>query len=176
MSKKIVELHMAEDCEFKPDPRVDGSTNFPVEHHLWLNLSTCVALIERELDRQFHREFDATLRRFVVLALLINELDGLTLGEISRRLGVTAGSITPIVHYLAKAGFLELKTSSFDRRRQIAVLTDHGKRRFRRMTARYGVWLDRLFKRSLPAQLTEWTEQLERLRNVLQTAASELKR
>ncbi|HKU09388.1 MAG TPA: MarR family transcriptional regulator, partial [Bradyrhizobium sp.] len=67
---------------------------------LWLRLLACSNLIGTELRRQFREEFDFTLARFEVLAQLDREPGGLVLGELPKRLMVSAGNLTPLVDRL----------------------------------------------------------------------------
>lgn len=173
MSRKTIASQFAENHELRLSGSFDESSNSLIEHNLWLNLSTCATFIERELERRFQTEFNFTPPRFGVLAQLETEPNGLVLGELSRRLKVTPASITLIVRRLVEDGYVNRRTSGFDRRIQIVFLTDAGKKAFRRMAARYGIWLDALFKRSRPAQLAEWSDQLGRLKIDLQSAARE---
>jgi hypothetical protein len=61
---------------------------------VWLRLLACTSLIGAELRRQYREEFDFTMPRFDVLAQLDREPVGLVLGELPKRLMVTAGNLT----------------------------------------------------------------------------------
>ena len=89
---------------------------------VWLRLLACTSLIGAELRRQFREEFDFTMPRFDVLAQLDREPVGLVLGELPKRLMVTAGNLTPIVDRLVEDGFITRSPSPLDRRVQIVCV------------------------------------------------------
>ena len=93
---------------------------------VWLRLLACTSLIGTELRRQFREEFDFTMPRFDVLAQLDREPVGLVLGELPKRLMVTAGNLTPIVDRLVEDGFITRSPSPLDRRVQIVCMTAEG--------------------------------------------------
>ena len=74
------------------DPAADDASSHRKEFRFWLHLLACTTLIETEIRRQFREEFNFTLARFEVLAQLEREPGGLVLGELPKRLMVTAGS------------------------------------------------------------------------------------
>lgn len=115
------------------------------ELHLWLRLLTCTTLIESEVRRRLREEFDFTLPRFDLLAQLEKAKDGLVLGEISRRMMVSAGNITALVERLVEDGYITRAPSPSDKRVQIIKLTSRGHREFAKMAARHGEWIGGLF-------------------------------
>ena len=69
------------------------------DHHslkLWLRLLTCSSLIEKKLRDELRLSFDMTLPRFDFLAQLERAPDGLTMGELSKRMMVSGGNISGI--------------------------------------------------------------------------------
>ncbi len=82
----------------------------PDEHRdelrLWLRLLTCTNLAEAKVRRRLRERFDVTLPRFDLLAQLDRSPEGLTLGEISKRMMVTNGNITILVDRLVADGHL----------------------------------------------------------------------
>lgn len=132
---------------------VDAETTLaeaPPHHHaelrLWLRLLTCTNLIEAEIRRRLREEFDFTLPRFDILAQLEKAPDGLVLGEISRRLMVSAGNITPIIDRLLETGYITREPAPNDRRIQVVRLTREGRRRFHRMAKAHGTWIGAFFE------------------------------
>ena len=69
----------------------EEDTDNRAQVRVWLRLLACTSLIGAELRRQFREEFDFTMPRFDVLAQLDREPVGLVLGELPKRLMVTAG-------------------------------------------------------------------------------------
>src|SRR5260370_38649923 len=62
---------------------------------LWLRLLKCTMLIEARVRGGLREEFESTLPRFDMLAQLDSAGgDGLTMGELSKRLMVTNGNLT----------------------------------------------------------------------------------
>lgn len=141
----------------KPDGWLDGETKVaeaPYDHgdetRLWLRLLTCSTLVENEIRRRLREEFDSTLPRFDLLAQLERAHDGMVLGELSRRMMVSAGNLTALVDRLVESGHVSRTTSPTDRRVQIVALTDFGRAWFREAADRHGDWLGTLFA-GLPA-------------------------
>jgi DNA-binding MarR family transcriptional regulator len=112
---------------------------------LWLRLLTCSKLIEGEVRRALHAEFDCTLPRFDLLAQLYREPAGLGMGALSKRMMVTGGNVTGIADQLEKDGFL-VRSAAPDDRRQVQIqLTAKGKREFARMASVHERWIIELF-------------------------------
>lgn len=86
--------------------RPDEEAEYRAQTRLWLRLLACTTLIEAELRRRFREEFDFTMPRFDVLAQLDREPSGLVLGELPKRLMVSAGNLTPIVDRLVEDGYI----------------------------------------------------------------------
>lgn len=134
------------------DEWLDGETKVaeaPGDHgddiRLWLRLLTCSTLVENEIRRRLRDEFDSTLPRFDLLAQLERAHDGMVLGELSRRMMVSAGNLTSLVDRLVESGHVSRTTSPTDRRVQIIALTDFGRDWFRNAAARHGDWLGGMF-------------------------------
>ena len=125
---------------------VEAPTDHGDETRLWLRLLTCTTLIEAEIRRQLREEFDFTLPRFDLLAQLERAEDGMVLGEVSRRMMVSAGNLTALVERLVESGHISRTTSPTDRRVQIIALTEFGRKEFRKMADRHGDWIGALFK------------------------------
>jgi DNA-binding MarR family transcriptional regulator len=123
----------------------DSPDDHRTELRLWLRLLTCSTLIETEIRRRLREEFDFTLPRFDVLAQLDRAPDGLVLGEVSKRLMVSAGNITAIAERLIQDGFITRTASPQDRRVQIIRMTPEGRKTFRRMAKKHGDWVASFF-------------------------------
>jgi DNA-binding MarR family transcriptional regulator len=116
------------------------------ELHLWLRLLTCTTLIESEVRRRLREEFDFTLPRFDLLAQLEKAEDGLVLGELSKRMMVSAGNITALVERLVESGYITRTASPSDKRVQIIKMTPMGHDAFARMAKQHGDWIAGLFE------------------------------
>jgi len=113
-----------------------------IELRLWLRLLTCASLIERDVRARLAREFATTLPRFDVLAQLDRAPAGLTMGELSGRLMVSNGNVTPLVGRLARDGLVAREPNPDDRRRSRVRLTPAGKRAFDAMTPAHARWIE----------------------------------
>jgi len=119
---------------------------------LWLRMLSCVNLIEAEIRRRLREQFGTTLPRFDLLAQLERMPDGLTLGEISRRLMVTNGNVTALASGLVADGLVERRAHATDRRVQRLRLTPRGRRLFGRQSVAHEGWITDLFADMPPAE------------------------
>ncbi|MGG5817927.1 MarR family winged helix-turn-helix transcriptional regulator [Falsiroseomonas sp. HW251] len=114
------------------------------ELRLWLRLLTCTTLIEGEIRTRLRRDFDTTLPRFDLMAALDRARDGMTLGEISRRMMVSNGNVTGLAARLEAEGLVERRAQPGDRRVQLLRLTPKGRREFARQSAAHESWIAEL--------------------------------
>jgi len=135
----------------------------------WLRLLACTNLVESELRTQLRDRFDTTLARFDVLAQLDaaarDSVPGLTMSELSRRLMVTNGNVTPLIERLVSEKLVSRATSHTDRRSQIVRLTAAGKRAFDAMTPEHREWVNGLFSGLTVEDQSTLFELLGKLRN-----------
>lgn len=121
----------------------------PADHRdelrLWLRLLTCTNLIETEIRRNLQTAFDFTLPRFDLLAQLDKAEDGLVLGEVSKRLMVSAGNVTAIVDRLIANGHVTRTPAPHDRRVQVIRMTPAGRSAFQAMARVHGDWIGGMF-------------------------------
>jgi len=152
----------------EPESKTDeGSADHRAQTRLWLRLLACTTLIGTELRRQFREEFDFTMPRFDVLAQLDREHGGLVLGELPKRLMVSAGNLTPIVDRLVEDGYITRTPSHLDRRVQIVCMTVEGRKEFRRMAKKHGIWLASILEEFPKDQLDGLIAQLDELKNAV---------
>ena len=135
-----------------------------------LRLLACTSLIGAELRRQFREVFDFTMPRFDVLAQLDREPGGLVLGELPKLLMVTAGNLTPIVDRLVEDGFITRSPSPLDRRVQIVCMTAEGRKAFKRMAKKHGLWLASLLAEFPEARLDGLVRELDELKSAVKRA------
>jgi DNA-binding MarR family transcriptional regulator len=128
---------------------LDAETRAAADHRgelrLWLRLLTCATLIEGEIRTRLRERFDVTLPRFDLLAQLERAPDGMTLGELSRRMMVSNGNITGLVERLAEQGLLERVPRPGDRRAAYVRLTSAGHLAFSGMAREHADWVAELF-------------------------------
>jgi DNA-binding MarR family transcriptional regulator len=115
------------------------------ELRLWLRLLTCTTLIEGEVRSRLRERFNVTLPRFDLMAQLDKVPEGMTLSDISKRMMVSNGNVTGLVERLVESGYLDRRTSEFDRRVQVIRLTKIGRAEFRKMAAEHETWIADMF-------------------------------
>jgi DNA-binding MarR family transcriptional regulator len=110
---------------------------------LWLRLYAATSVIEREM-RRFLRQHFATMPRFDLMAALERVPDGLTMGELSRRLMVSGGNVTSIVGGLERDGLVRRRQPASDRRTSYVALTERGRAAFAAMARAHEEWINEL--------------------------------
>lgn len=114
------------------------------DHHairLWLRLLTCSNLIEGRLRSNLRDEFGITLPRFDFLAQLDRAPQGLTMGELSKRMMVSGGNISGIAAQLESEGLIDRTPVPGNRRTFCVRLTKVGQSQFTRMAIRHEQWV-----------------------------------
>jgi DNA-binding MarR family transcriptional regulator len=119
---------------------------------LWLRLLTCANLVEAEVRRRLRARFDTTLPRFDLLAALDRAPDGLTSGEVSRRMMVSNGNVTGLAARLEAEGLIERRLDSTDRRAVRLSLTGRGRREFARQSRAHEGWIAELLGQLSPEE------------------------
>ncbi len=126
---------------------------------LWLRLLTCSSLIEGRLRNALRERFNTTLPRFVFMAQLHGAPQGLSMGELSRRMMVSGGNVSGLAGQLVAEGLVERNVARDNRRTFIVTLTSEGTRRFAEMSRAHDQWIADMLG-NLPA---DDIEQLMRL-------------
>ena len=134
------------------------------ELRLWLRLLTCTTLVESDIRRRLREQFDTTLPRFDLLAQLERAPDGMTLGEVSRRMMVSNGNITGLVERLVESGHLARWPLPTDRRVQVVALTEAGREEFTRMARSHEDWIAQMFAGLSPAEVDRLLSLLRKLK------------
>lgn len=111
---------------------------------LWLQMLKSVRHVENEIRERLRLEFDTTLPRFDVLAILDRVPEGLKLGQLSQQLMVSNGNITGIIDALVKEGLVLRVAVENDRRATLVRLTAKGKALMEKMAAAHLSWIDSL--------------------------------
>ena len=113
---------------------------------LWLRLLSCTTRVEDKIRQKLRESFDITLPRFDLMAQLERHPDGLTMGELSRRMMVTGGNITTIVDQLEKEKLVVRQVGVNDRRSFTVKLTQAGRDAFADMAIAHEAWVADLFE------------------------------
>ena len=122
---------------------------------LWLRLLSCTTRVEDKIRQKLRESFDITLPRFDLMAQLERYPDGLTMGELSRRMMVTGGNITAIVDQLEKENLVVRVVGVNDRRSFTVKLTQAGRDAFADMAIAHEAWVADLFEGLSVNQQTE---------------------
>ena len=112
---------------------------------LWLRLLSCTTRVEDKIRQNLRESFDITLPRFDLMAQLERHPDGLTMGELSRRMMVTGGNITTIFDQLEKEKLVLRQVGATDRRSFMVKLTKAGRDAFADMAVAHEEWVAELF-------------------------------
>ena len=152
------------------DHEVTASGRKP-ELRLWLRLLTCTNLIEAEIRARLRRHFLITLPQFDLLAQLDKAPDGLSMGELSRRMMVTNGNVTGIADRLESVGMVRRARGRGDRRTQTLTLTQSGRESFRRMAQSHEGWIAKLFAGLGPDDVAALMEALGRAKQSARAAS-----
>jgi len=135
---------------------------------LWLRLLSCTTRVEDKIRQKLRESFDITLPRFDLMAQLERHPDGLSMGELSRRMMVTGGNITTIVDQLEKEKLVIRVVGVNDRRSFTVKLTQAGKDAFTDMAIAHEAWVADLFEGLSVSQQTELYTLLGAMKNNLQ--------
>lgn len=118
----------------------------PETLRLWLRLLTCTQLIEKQVRTGLREEFNTTLPRFDLMAQLEREPQGMKMNDLSRRMMVTSGNITPVTDQLVNEGLIERICLPDDRRAWLIRLTPKGRTQFKKMAKRHETWIVQAFE------------------------------
>ena len=129
-------------------PALDAESRVTDDSHqslrLWLRMLSCTNLVEAEIRSRLRTEFGITLPRFDLMAQLDRHPEGLRMGELSKRLMVTGGSITGITDQLEQEGLVVRDAVPDDRRAYSVRLTAAGRRAFKRVASVHEGWITEL--------------------------------
>ena len=140
---------MVSDVRFDAETKLaEAPVDAKADLRLWLRLFTCTSLIEGEIRRRLRKQFGETLPRFDLMAQLDRVEHGMTLGEVSKRMMVSAGNVTSLVERMVQAGYVERRTAPNDRRSQLIRLTRNGRHAFGLMAAAHQAWIARASRRA----------------------------
>ena len=123
----------------------DAESRAGDDHHaslrLWLRMLACTLMVERTVRAKLRERFAISLPRFDLLAQLERAPEGLTMGELSRRLMVTGGNVTGLTRELVDEGLVRRSVARDDRRSYSVRLTAKGKRVFDAMAVEHERWI-----------------------------------
>ena len=134
---------------------------------LWIRLAKCYGLMLREV-RQHQNGRGPTLAQFDVLAQLLRSPEGMTAGQLSEALLVTAGNVTGLVDRMAEQEWVTREPSAEDARVRIVRLTGPGKRLARREVAHHERLLEDILGPLSASDRRSLSRSLDRMRHALE--------
>ncbi len=134
---------------------------------LWIHLARCYSMALREV-RTIESAHGLTLPQFDILAQLLRRPEGMTAGELSSALLVTAGNVTGILARLQQRKLVTRSSLKHDHRVAVIRLTPRGARVARSETARHVRSLVPIFSRFPRSEQRRLRESLLRLARILE--------
>ncbi|MDJ0686620.1 MAG: MarR family transcriptional regulator [Alphaproteobacteria bacterium] len=131
---------------------------------LWLRLLDASRLIEDAVSSRLRDRYGVSLARFDLLAVLYAAENGLTMGDIGRRLRVTGGNVTGLVDRLEKEGLAARRPHPTDRRAFFVALTAKGRRDFASMAQEHEGWVQEILAGVNESQRNDLTALLASVR------------
>ncbi|GAA2884643.1 MarR family transcriptional regulator [Actinoplanes cyaneus] len=93
----------------------------------WMNLTQLLMLLPSALDRQLRDDAGIPHAYYQILAMLSNEPGhSMRMTDLARLVGTTTSRLSHAVTSLEQRGWVRRKACAFDKRGQIASLTDEG--------------------------------------------------
>jgi len=133
---------------------------------VWVRLARAYGLTLREIRRRM-THLDLTLPQFDVVAQLARDSDGMTAGDLSRAMLVTAGNVTGIIARLSARGIVERTRDPNDARVVRLRLSPAGRRIALREIAKEEHQLGEIFARLNPATFQRVIDALDTLRHAV---------
>jgi DNA-binding MarR family transcriptional regulator len=149
--------------------RTDMEVRAHADHHaslrLWLRLLSATTRIEDTIRQRLREQFGITLPRFDLMAQLEREPQGLSMGELSRRMMVTGGNVTTIVDQLEREQLVQRQARPGDRRAFVVRLTPAGRDAFVAMAKAHETWVVELLSPLSESQQEQLHQLLGTLKN-----------
>lgn len=132
----------------------------------WLHLLKASRHVENALRERLRREFDTTLPRFDVMAVLEKSGAGLKMSQLSAHLMVSNGNVTGIIDRLVADGQVARVPIKGDRRATLVRLTAKGAADFATMAEIHEDWVNTLFEGLSDDEITHAMTLFSRIRGV----------
>lgn len=108
------------------DRDTDLTERQKAETRLWLQVLNVHRLIYDDLNATMLAGAGLSIPKFDALAHLYRYRDGLSMGELSKKMKVSNGNVSGLVARLQKDGYVDRKNAATDRRSFLATITDSG--------------------------------------------------
>ena len=141
-----------------------------LELRAWLRLVGCANLVTGHLRHRLRREFDMSLPTFDILAQIARPPLGPTMGELSKRLVVSKGSVTDLIERLEGKGVVSRSADPSDGRVQHVHLTAKGQRLLAQTLPAHNAWIKSLMAGMEPASAARLFAALGELKEALRGA------
>ena len=105
------------DYDYREAMKLDNQLCFPIY---------AASRVITQLYTPYLKPLELTYTQYIVFLVLWEE-DGLTVGEICRRLMLDSGTLSPMLKKLRDRGYIEKQQSASDERSFIITLTDEGR-------------------------------------------------
>tara|TARA_A100001011_G_scaffold396778_1_gene495683 strand:- start:2236 stop:2775 length:540 start_codon:yes stop_codon:yes gene_type:complete len=137
-------MKFEKNTNLKSDFETSLNDDEQLDLRIWIRLLTCTHLIEKRVRKNLRDSFNTTLPRFDALVQIDRTPDGQPMRELSNRMMVTNGNITPLVDRLVNEDLIKRDPSSEDRRVQHISLTQNGKEAVDEMIPAHSSWVNNL--------------------------------
>jgi DNA-binding MarR family transcriptional regulator len=164
--RSLLRLGCAPPSPARPARRAAAAADDALALSVWVRLLKAHGLLLRQVRRRVPEGL--TLPQFDVLVQLQRRDDGMTPGELTRALLVTAGNVTGIVRRLVAMDLAERHPVPEDRRAVRVRLTARGRRLMRRAITRHRRDVAALLAGVSPADLGRLRDLLGRLGRALE--------
>lgn len=104
-----------------------GTNRQVAETRLWLQVLNVHRIIYADLNAALADRFGLSVPKFDVLSHLYRYPEGLSMGELSKKLKVSNGNVSGLIARLRKDGYLQKEMTRSDRRSFQARLTERGR-------------------------------------------------
>lgn len=121
----------------------DGGTKLRLR--CWLAMLKATKRVENDIRDRLRREYDTTLPRFDVMAMLHKSGSGLKMSQLSSEMMVSAGNVTGIIDRLVADGLVIRVSIEGDRRATLVQLTQKGEAAFQGMAETHEDWVAEIF-------------------------------
>ncbi|MBB3994822.1 DNA-binding MarR family transcriptional regulator [Sulfitobacter undariae] len=111
---------------------------------LWLQMLKATRSVEAKLRNKLREEYDTTLPRFDVLAVLNANPDGMKMSDLSQHLVVSNGNVTGVVTRLVEDGLVKRTTIKEDRRAFLVQITPAGSKFASEIATAHMTWVDEI--------------------------------
>ncbi|MBM3519584.1 MAG: MarR family transcriptional regulator [Alphaproteobacteria bacterium] len=130
---------------------------------MWLRLLAVTRKSENRLREFLRVNHRTTLPRFDAMVALHRCPEGMTMGELSRKLLVSNGNSTAVIDRLEKEGLVRRKPSEADRRTVYVTLSEEGLRQFERFAESHEREIETMFSGLTESDIDTLTAILKRM-------------